>query len=56
LKSLSSCFGEAHALSFGCEAWAFADGRTFFGGSPAAAEIPGHHHGVYFEELKRRLM
>ena len=36
------------ALSFGCAAWAFADGQPVFGGVAVAAGILVIVYGIYF--------
>jgi hypothetical protein len=42
------------ALSFGCAAWAFADGSPVFGGIGVAAGILVIIYGVYFlKKLKK---
>ena len=41
-------------LSFGCAAWAFADGRLIFGGIAVAVGIMVIIYGVYFlKKLKK---
>jgi hypothetical protein len=42
------------SLSFGCAAWAFADGRATFGWTGVAAGILVIFYGVYFlKKLKK---